>query len=76
MSSTNHDWRQNEVFHLLRHLFGQDFTEELVSLFHNLDSIFRNAPEKNEDYFHKFQSKSDFTCIKKQSNTIYASAGI
>lgn len=68
--STNHDWRQNEVFHLLQHLFGWDFTEELVSLFHNLDSIFQNATEKNEGYFHKYQSKSDFACIKKQS-TIY-----
>ena len=57
VSSSSHDWRQNEAFHSLQHLLGQDFIKELVSLFHNLDSIFQSAPERNENHFYKSQSQ-------------------
>lgn len=70
VSSSNHDWRQNEVFYSIQNLLSQDFSKEWVSPFHNLDSIFQSTPERNE----KCPIKSDLTCIKKQNKTIYALA--
>lgn len=70
MSSSNHDWRQNEVFYSLQHLLGQDFIKELVSLFHNSHSLFQSTPERNEKHFYKSKPESDLACIKKQNDPI------